>query len=77
MASTGQGYLTNGSLMQVKSIVECSFLSILQYFCPALSDNWSWKPIFGLFKKGRFRQVLLYLDLSKYYITNQYLRSLS
>ena len=22
--------------------------SILQYFWPALSDNWSWKPIFGL-----------------------------
>ena len=38
--------LTNGSLMKVESIAEC--WSILQYFWPALSDNWSWKPIFGL-----------------------------
>ena len=35
-------------------------LNILQYFWPALSDNWSWKPIFGLFGSGRFTQVLLY-----------------
>ena len=34
--------------------------SILQYFWPALSDNWSWKPIFGLFESGRFTQDLLY-----------------
>ena len=36
--------MTNGSLMKVESIAE----SILQYFLPALNDNWSWKPIFGL-----------------------------
>ena len=29
---------------------------MLQYFWPALSDNRSWKPIFGLFESGRFRQ---------------------
>ena len=52
--------MTNGSLMKVESIAECSKGSILQYFWPALSDNWSWKPIFGLFKSGRFTQVLLY-----------------
>ena len=40
--------MTNGSLMEVKSIAECSLWSILQYFWPALSDNWSWKPSFGL-----------------------------
>ena len=40
---------THGSLMQVESIAECSKESILQYFRPALSDNWSWKPILGLF----------------------------
>ena len=34
----------NGSLMKVKSIAEC----IMQYFWPALSDNQSWKLIFGL-----------------------------
>ena len=33
---------------------------ILQYFWPALSDNWSWKPIFRLFEGGHFTQVLLY-----------------
>ena len=31
--------MTNGSLMQVKSIAECSKGSIMQYFQPALSDN--------------------------------------
>ena len=31
---------TNGSLMKVKSIAGCSPWSILQYFSPALSDNW-------------------------------------
>ena len=34
--------------MKVKSIAECSSWSILQYFWPALSDNQSWKPNFGL-----------------------------
>ena len=38
---------TDGSLMQVKSIAECS-LSILQYFWAALGDNQSRRPIFGL-----------------------------
>ena len=42
--------------MKVESIAEC----ILQYFWPALSDNWSWKPIFSLFESSRFIQVLLY-----------------
>ena len=51
--------------MKVESIVECSPWSILQYFWPALSDNWSWKPIFGLFESGRFTQVLLY-----FYVVN-------
>ena len=44
--------MTNGSLRKVESI--------LQYYWPALSDNWSWKPIFCLFESGRFTQVLLY-----------------
>ena len=34
--------MTNGSLMKVKSIAECSKGSILQYFWPAFRDNWSW-----------------------------------
>ena len=51
--------MTNDSLMKLQSIAECSPWSILQYFWPALSDNMSWKPIFGLFENGRFRQGLL------------------
>ena len=49
--------MTNGSSMQVESIAECSPWSILQYFWPAWSVNWSWKPIFGHFTSGRFKQV--------------------
>ena len=45
-------FMTNGSLMKVKSIAECSPWSFLQYFWPALSDNWSWKTIFGLLWEG-------------------------
>ena len=48
------------SLMKVEIFAECSPWSILQYFWPALSKNWSWKPIFGLFESGSFTQVLLY-----------------
>ena len=44
--------------MKVKSSAECS---ILQYFWPALSDNWSWKTILGLFESGSFTEVLLYM----------------
>ena len=53
--------MTNGSLMKVESIAECSVWSILQYFWPALSDNLSWKPILGLFESDSFTQVLLYV----------------
>ena len=56
--------MTNGSLMKVKSIAECSKGSILQYFLPALRDNWSRKPIFGLFESGSLTQVLLYMIFS-------------
>ena len=52
---------TNGSLMKVESIAECSPWSILQYFWPALSNNRSWKPFFGLLFSGRLRQGLLYI----------------
>ena len=48
--------------MKVESIAECS--SILQYFWPALSENWSWKPISGLFESGRYTQVLLYWHIN-------------
>ena len=53
--------MTNGSLIKVESIAECSPWSILQYFWPALSDNRSWKPILVFYLSGRLRQVLLYL----------------
>ena len=52
--------MTNGSLTKDESIAECSPWRILQYFWPALSDNWSWKPICGLFESGCFTQVLQY-----------------
>ena len=55
--------MTNGSLMKVESIAECSPWSILQYFWPALRDNWTWKSICGLFESGHFTQVLLYIFL--------------
>ena len=42
-------FITNGSLMKGKSNAECSPWSILHYFWPAVSDDWSWKPICGLF----------------------------
>ena len=38
--------MTNGSLMKAESIAK--------YFWPVLSDNWSLKPIFGLFESGPF-----------------------
>ena len=59
-------FMTNGSLMKVESIAECSKSpwSILQYFWPALSNNLSWKPTFSLFESGLFIQVLLYLQKS-------------
>ena len=55
--------MTNGSLLQVQSIAECSKGSILQYPWPALSNNRFWKTIFGLFESGRFTQVLLYVKI--------------
>ena len=38
---TNGSLITNGSLMKVKSIAECSPWSILQYFSPAISDKQS------------------------------------
>ena len=52
--------LTNGSLMEVKRIAECSPWSILQYFLPVLRDNWPRKPMLVIFESGGFRQGLLY-----------------
>ena len=34
-------------------------------FWPALSDNRSWKPIFGLILSGLLRQVLLYMVFNR------------
>ena len=50
-------------LNEGQCIAEYSPWSILQYFSPALSDNWSWKPICGIFESGHLRQVLLYMHL--------------
>ena len=52
--------------MKVESIAESSPWSILQYFLPALSDNWAWKPSFGLLFEWRLRRVLLYMIYDLY-----------
>ena len=44
---------------------------ILQYFWPALSNNWILKPIFGLFESGRFTQGLLYVNDSFIFFRKQ------
>ena len=54
--------MENGCLMKVESIAECYPWSILQYFWPALSDDWYWKPFFLFFLSGRLRQGLLYVQ---------------
>ena len=41
--------MTNGNLMKVESIAECSPWIILQYMWPAFSDNWFLKTIYVLF----------------------------
>ena len=56
--------MTKGSLMKVESIAKCSPWSILQCFWPVLSDNWSGKPICGLFESGLYTQNLLYFSKS-------------
>ena len=53
--------IANGNLMKVESIAVCPPWSILQYFWPALRENWSWKPNFGLFESGRLINILLHV----------------
>ena len=53
-------FKTNYSLMQVKSIAECSKGSILQYFRPSLSYHLL-RSLFCLFLSGNFTQLLLYI----------------
>ena len=51
------GFQERFSLMQIKSIAECSKGSILQY----VSYSLSLRPLFCLFLSDRLRQVLLYV----------------
>ena len=53
--------MTDGSLMKVETIAECSPWSIMQYFWPALSYNWSWNQFSVFYLSGHLRQVLLCL----------------
>ena len=53
------GFNTDYCLMQVKSIAECSKVSILQYLRPSLSYHFVLRPLHCLFLSGRLRQVLL------------------
>ena len=43
----------------------------LEYFCPALSDNWYLKPSFRLFESGHFIQVLLTTQLLRFYFSSK------
>ena len=65
--------MANGSLMKVKFIAECSPWTILQYFWPALSNNWSWNPIFGilfdwLLKTGFTVPVIVHAFVAIYWL---------
>ena len=48
--------MTNGSLMKVESIAECSFWSIMQYFLIGLENQ-----VLDFFFSVSLRQVLQYL----------------
>ena len=47
-------FKTNYRSIQVKSIAECSHVSILQYFRPSLSNHLSLRSLFCLFLRGPF-----------------------
>ena len=74
--------MTNGSnsLMKVEGIAECSPWSIQQYFWPALSDNWSSKPILRSFREWLFYTdfycIFSYLQMSDerllFHVLNQW-----
>ena len=51
--------MTNGSLMKVESIAECSPWSILQYFWSPLRDSLE-NQFLVIFESGRFTQNLMY-----------------
>ena len=52
-------FRTDYSLMQVKSIAECSKRAF--FIRPALSYNLSLRPLFCLFLSGHLKQVLLHV----------------
>ena len=54
--------------MPVKSIVECSKGSILQYFQPSINYHLSTRPLFRLFLSCHLRQVLLYIHCVKNFL---------
>ena len=57
-------FKTDYHLLQVKSIAECSKMSILQYFRPSLSYHLSLRSLFCIFLSGRLRQVFTVLSYS-------------
>ena len=57
--------------MKVDIIAECS-LSILQYFWPALSENRSWKQIFGLLFEWLLKTGFITLYIIKLSALNEY-----
>ena len=57
-----QNVKTGGYLMQDKSNAESSYRSFLHYFQPALSNHLHLYKIHTCLKRGRYRQVLLYME---------------
>ena len=54
---------TYGSLMKVESIAECSFCNTFDLHLAIIGLE---NQFFGIFESGRFRQVLLYHNITKY-----------
>ena len=76
-----KGLMTNGSLMKVESVAECSSWSILQYFRPTLSNYRSWKPNFdktkNLMTNGSLMKVESVAECSSWSILQYFWLTLS
>ena len=55
--------MTNGSLMKVESIAECSFCNTFDLHYAIISLKNGFTLIFGLFESGHFTCGLLYIAL--------------
>ena len=58
-----KGFKTNGSLMKVESIAECSLGAFCNTFDPHKAIIGIEYQVLIIFQSGRFRQILLYMLL--------------